>query len=389
MKLIGWLMALLLIFMVGCNATFPAVTPATISDGKFNNLGVIDQLLDGTLIQFYGVGRFGMDNTVRNTIGMSKSTNMGKTWTPAVTVISDPVYTLVSPAGGVAPDGTIVIFYTRVDPTSIDMQFGTADAGYRYSTDNGTTFSNYITVPVPPHNYTQMYGRMIPIGNNKVLMGFTWGGDYGQFIEYVMISSDNGRTFGNPIPAWDTRYPQMSVLDWWTSQGKPTIMTWAHSETTYTYLGNNTILGLVRNDSDTYRIDQYAPRWVQIISLDNGLTWKYQGITWFDNPLRASAGWLSTFTAPDGRRVVEFVYQKFGATPVLRVIYGYADDLVNGVDGWNVSSRTNIATGIMGYPSVLHIGGTSRAIIRGTTGGNGMTSDIRFALLPVMKLWEK
>jgi len=240
--------------------------PPVIDNGKWNAYGITCVLPSGKLAIVY---REGISHASVGDVGIIRirtSIDSGNTWSEAITIQSDDTYDLRNVTGGVSPDGRLVVAIIRYDPGATSYS-GFIDARYIYSEDEGETWSDpaILSEPEGASNWYDFHGAMIAIGDGLVLLP-AYGDDGTNYSEYVLRSSDGGKTWDEPVTVATS-----TTLQW--------------DEASHVYLGNGTIVGLCRIHNDTTLR--------QVLSYDNGLTWTDQGYVLFDS-------WLSIDSAPPG-----------------------------------------------------------------------------------------
>jgi hypothetical protein len=297
--------------------------PDTIANGKYQAFGITDIFPSGTIVTVYSEGdNHVLDNGV---VKMKKSTDNGRTWATTTIINNTPGVSIPAMgAGGVTHTGRLVLFYVRF--------FGSTFQSLNiiYSDDEGATFSSPVTIPVTPYVSNILpYGPLVKIGSDSLLLSF-----YGQNGDTsgvkVIKSGDDGVTWGSPI----------TVVE-------DTIH--SYTESSFAYLGGNTIIGLSRNEVNP------GGRYRQSLSTDNGNTWSFQGhVTW---GIDGTPAWLRTYTGVNGRKVA-VAYYRSGTLGnyEIRYIHGYAKDLIVDSSGWDLNSEKTIAVDVngSGYANVVH-----------------------------------
>jgi len=208
-----------------------------IDNGKYNAFGITFNLKDGSTAIVYREG-----TTHVGDAGVIKM-RTSKDWNASKTIYADSLDDR-NVAGGVTNTGRIIIFFTRYKNTCRDM-------GYIYSDDDGVAWSKYKTVSVAGNGAYSFYGSVVNLPDGSLLQ--SWYGVAGAiFSSYVIKSMDNGNTWSAPL----------AVLSSSTFQ---------YTETSFMSLGGANIIGLARGENTDF--------YTQILSSDNGSTWKMKVIT--------------------------------------------------------------------------------------------------------------
>jgi len=273
----------------------------------------------GKVLLFY---RDGADHAAsKGVVKMRISEDGGGNFGGETIIATDAIYDCRNVSGGVTPTGRIVLFYMRYNFTA-STSF---DQGFIYSDDDGSTWSNYQTIPSGTHTFFSPYGEMISIGNSKLMV--CWYGESQAtptYSTYVITSSDNGLTWSSAI----------AVL---------TSTSLRYGESSYAYLDGGIIVGHVRNSNG-------SPLY-QVISTNNGATWTNQGVTTVDTAAQVSP-MLTTFIDPNNQKYIASFYANRGDNKLKVAIAEYAT-AVAGVSGW---ARTDIDSHTwtdFGYPTVV------------------------------------
>ncbi|MCS3655570.1 hypothetical protein GGQ11_000328 [Salinibacter ruber] len=188
-------------------------------------------------------------------------------------------------------------------------------------------------------------GGAIEIGDEVLMQPFYWRSkddidEAQEFRAMVTFSRDGGLTWKNPT----------DVL---TSTDRSSLF----NEASYVYLGQDRIVGLVR--------DEGSERYRQVKSTDNGETWTDVGPVPFSYGSFPHPPRLARIRNDAGKTVVLCYYANREKKQLL-VIRASAQDLIEqGVEGWETNSRYRIATftkKVSGYPSVFHFSDSCRAV---------------------------
>lgn len=298
-----------------------------IDNGKFNS-GPLAVRNGNTIFTFFreGTGHIGNDGKTVMTI----STDEGKTQSAPITVLSETGIDIRQSGGGITPTGRIILFLAKYDA---DTQTSLSQ-GYIYSDNNGSTWSTYQTIPhaTTPTEYSP-YGKMIEIGDNKLMISWYGTTAGNNSVVYIITSSNNGSTWSSPVTVSST--PKLTA---------------EINESGFRYLGNNIIIGLCRNDN--------SGKFKQVISTDNAVTWSSQGeITKFGTS-RDVSPLLDEFIDYDGTEYIVCFYA--GRVPLpsqIRAVLAKKSDLPTlGIDAWITNTDFAIGYGTntdMGYPAVV------------------------------------
>lgn len=303
--------------------------PSTpINPGSYQAFGISLRCNSGKIIIVYRQG-----DTHQNDAGIivfRTSTDDGVTWSAAGLLQSEANVDLRNVGGGVTPTGRLVVSWLRWNFTS-SIPHTNPTMQFIHSDDEGATW----TAPAAfgPDNYSP-YGGLIEAGAGKLILPI-----YNADTSAFMASSDNGSTWTGPTILYSSGAEQ------------PT-------ETSIVYLGNNTLLAVIRRE--------LIPYLVQFKSVDNGATWFSQDSLTFESNNTRFAVWLTTFIAPIGGKRAAAMYYYDRDDGIMRVIFAYADDVIAGPSAWNYNSMLNIfiggAQGVGGYPSVVQDPNSANAV---------------------------
>lgn len=307
------------------NANLPYVptestTPLTENYGAYIIEGQSSVFPDGTLVITY---RQGAQETSNDGVcKLQTSTDQGQTWSAQSTIASLGGADVRACTGGVTPTGRLVLFYRIITSGVFTSQ------DYIYSDDKGVTWSAPVVMNIAPGTAAQPYGGMIVLGNGVLQASFYSTDAVPTNYSQVTRSTDNGVTWSAPI----------TVVGSTTNQ---------FTEGTFIYLGGSVVFGLLRCDNNNREMEQ-------VISKDNGLTWTDVGAftpSINTGPLGYNP-WLSTYVAPNGRRIVEVIYPDRGAQ-LIYAMYGEATQLIAGVAGTPTSlGWSPNSTVVVGVPNV-------------------------------------
>ncbi len=231
-------------------------------------------------------------------------------------------------ACGVSSTGRVFIFYSVYDytngtwPTMIE---------YRYSDDNGTTWSVPVNMSIPTLD------SLVP------LSGCTWGylRVYGDSRIGFFYFVDNETTFALNLTQTRFCYSDDDGVNWHhVIMGANTPDPNVRTETDSVYLGDNQIVALSRMEAGA------GPE--MFTSSNNGLTWAAKGVVTTVLPPGQGA-YMSVFKDVCGEYwVLVFLYQGIA----IHYSVAYGDDLMSlGVSAWSAVVDTSIISG--GFPFTL------------------------------------
>jgi len=293
------------------------------SNGRYMGFGFAGVTNSGKYFMIYAdaINHVGDSSKIK----MSKSSDQGKTWDTTV-IISGPGggnHWVSMGAGGVTGSGRIIAAYFDFDKTTIGASDNVTTAiKIKYSDDEGTTWSSPFTISLGSTINNQLpYGPMIRIGGDSLLIswyGITAGGNE----VYVIKSGDDGATWGSNI---------LVSNDYATQR----------DESSFTYIGGSTIIGLLRGETTTYK---------QVKSTDNGNTWTDQGNVSFGTS--GTPPWTRSYIDVNGQRVMVCYFKNGG----LYSISGYASDIISGPSGWKSSTLQQLISTVAGnnYINIVH-----------------------------------
>lgn len=298
----------------------------------YNHFGVLCvNPITGTMVWVYRNGFSHISNNA--TIRLIKSTNGGATWSSPVTIFSQTDYDLRNCGGGYTKSGRLIIFYGKYYLASTWVAIA-----YRYSDDDGQTWSSEQTINPQGNNAYSPFGQIVEDENGHLYQ--TWYGIYTPTLTYsvyVAKSTDNGVT-------WTTNYQVYSG-------------TTKCTEASLTYLGGGKFLLLSRIDGGSTM--------QQFLSNDYCQTWINQGATSFETWTPQSNGMVPMpnlqYIDYNGIGIVACYYTLRSASPqLLKVVYGLATSLINGPSGWvastirTVHTYSSIPTANPGYQTFYH-----------------------------------
>lgn len=282
-----------------------------------------------------GAGHIGIEGR----LDVVRSTDGGATWGPPLTV-ADSERDDRNPALGVAPDGTVVLAYHWqgcYDATGKwDPSVGKQDTRVVRSTDGGQTWTGDTLINYTPINGASPFGKIRAV-DGVLYMPIYVGqaiGDAAHAVKvgpatcptYLLRSSDNGRTWGNPIlvalglneadfvvlPDGDllfaARSEQADEQAIYTCRSSDGGQTWrltgrvtdaSEHPPDLTLLGNGWVLLTFGHRHPPYGVQG-------IISKDGGQTWDARRLVYEDTLHGGDIGYPSTARLPDGRLVTVY-----------------------------------------------------------------------------------
>lgn len=235
--------------------------------------------------------------------------------------------------GGYDSNGRLFAFYGRYFPgddnPSLPAQW--LSMNYRYSDDDGATWSNEQTLSHGSETAYLPYGHIVDIGNNILLQPWYGnhpiGGDEYSFSINLYKSTDGGATF--------------SSINIYTGTGKLFVYPYDpyYTEFSIVNLGGGCFMVLARTD----RKNGTSFVFRQFKSEDNCNSWYDHGNTSFETLTGnyPAPPWLS-FINFEGVGIVACYYTNRG-TQKMNVVYGLAKDLLeNGPSAWNINTKKEI-----------------------------------------------
>ena len=232
-------------------------------------------------------------------------------WTSPTLILSDT--TLFGGVAYQAQDGRISVYCRTSLWNGVTQVTENPYMTHVYTRNEGKTWSvpTLIDSTDDPTGRTIVpYGVITPIANNKLLMPVYVAGS-GDDTSYVKISSDDGMTWGSNILV--------------KSNG---VLTAKYNEGAYGYAGDSTIIGIIRNDSSA------TTPFLQVKSVDNGLTWTGQGEVTFGNP-KQYAPTMYTVNDGGGTKLILYWRDASGTS----VILGDPKLLKLSVAGWDIQTK--------------------------------------------------
>ncbi|MEJ5352461.1 MAG: sialidase family protein [Melioribacteraceae bacterium] len=281
----------------------------------YNHFGVLCvNPINGVMLFIYRKGTAHINYPAR--IYMIKSTNGGKTWISETQIFYDSNYDLRNVAGGYTRNGRLIIFYGKYYQASTWQAIA-----YRYSDDDGLTWSSEYTINTQSTNAYSAYGQLIEDENGYLYQ--TWHGivtSTSTYNVYVAKSTDNGLTW--------TSYNVYSGSIKCT-------------ESSLVYIGGGQFIIISRIDGgSSFR---------QFKSSNYCQTWTDMGDTTFETWTPATNGNVPMpnlkYIDYNGIGILALYYTLRPTTPQkLKVIYGLATSVFNNVSSWVASTIKEVYT---------------------------------------------
>lgn len=263
-------------------------------------------------------------------IDIRKSTNGGKTWTTPTTIFSAADYDLRNCGGGYTQAGRLIIFYGKYYQATT-----WAYIAFRYSDDDGTTWSNETSLNTESNTAFSPFGKLIEDENGYLYQ--TWYGiNSGTYTVYVAKSTNNGVSWTNKVV-----YTGAS----------------AFTESSLVYIGGGRFIVVSRQENGNY--------FNQCVSDNYCESWTNQGATNFDTwtPNDSSDVPMPHLAYIDyeGVGIVALYYTFRAASPQkLKVVFGLATTVFGSATGWVAGTIKDVYTHSTsplrrpGYQSFFH-----------------------------------
>jgi hypothetical protein len=184
-------------------------------------------------------------------VWITRSYNAGVTWTDHEKLSND-IYDAVNAEFIKYPNGEIEIFYTRYDDGAAHPYVGGVYASR--STDNGTTWSNFVNVTDNIDGNTFVMWQDITIGNTvyvSVDSSYCTGGEWVYIDELFYKTEDNGTTW--------TKVGEIHNHTVGTTYYEPGIV----------YLSNGEFVAVLRDGGKAHTLQKRSTDW--------GATWSIDG----------------------------------------------------------------------------------------------------------------
>lgn len=289
---------------------------------SYDAFPIIVETLSNKIIMIYRQGSAHVGND--GVMVMRTSVDEAKTFSDPLIFLSEPNVDIRNASGGITPSGRIVLFFMKYDAVNVKS----ISQGYIYSDDEGNTWSTYVKIENYSHSFYSPYGQIIEIGNGNIMVPWYGATGTSNFSTYIKTSLDNGKTWRESVLVANSS-------------------TIRFGESSFAYLGNNIIIGLIRNSTG-------GTSFYQVMSTDNGQNWINQGIVNFDATSLVSP-FLTTYLDDNGEKNVIAFYANRTNKKMSSVI-GKGLELIKGVSGWDIDSKTelgNNSTIDFGYPAVI------------------------------------
>jgi len=302
-------------FIFPLKSTINAQNISLSSLSQYNHFGVLCvNPINGTMVYIYRKGTQHINYPAG--IYMIKSTNGGLTWSSETQIFYEANYDLRNVAGGYTRNGRLIIFYGKYYQASTWQNIA-----FKYSDDDGNSWSSEYTLNTGSNNAYSPYGQLIEDENGYLYQ--TWYGiitSTSTYNVYVAKSTNNGLT--------------------WTSYNvySGTIKC---TETSMVYIGGGKFILISRIDNgNNFR---------QFKSEDYCQTFTDQGNTTFETWTPGDSGDVPMpnikYIDYNGIGILALYYTLRSVSPQkLKVIYGLAINVLNGVSGWVASTIKEVYT---------------------------------------------
>ena len=304
-----------------------------IDNGWYN--GPANVMIQAPNGDYLGFIREGSSHVGDNgSLKLYRSTDDAITWSVTATLRNLTDRDTRNYACGVTDHGRIFVFYSTYDSTNDSWP---SPIEYRYSDNNGTTWSANISLTIPTLSGlipvgASAWGMLRILGDGRVgVTYYAWNATNATQNRFA-YSDDNGATWSHVVIG-------------------ATIANYGRTETDFIYLGNDRIVALARMEA--------LPGPQMFRSTDNGLTWVADGA--LPQGLTAGTGaYMGLITDKLGASwVLAFFYQE--VTTHWMVANG--DDLMNlGVSAWPDLVDATVISG--GFPfSLIQTGDVNTGIV--------------------------
>lgn len=282
---------------------------------------------NGHMVLIYRLGAFDGGG-----IYIRHSSDGGATWSSEAALLPYFGSYYLTISGGYSSTGRLFLFYTKYD-----ARRDTLTMNYKYSDNDGSSWSSEQTLSTTPNTQFGAYGHIVDVGNpnhnpsNNTLYQTWYGVNGSTYSLNLYKSTNNGTSFSSVIQI----YSGTDQL----------------SEPSMVNLGGGCFLVLAKiNNGTTFR---------QFNTQNNFTSWSSDGNTDFETLSQNPASvWLS-FINYNGVGIVACYYIDRDSTPYkLKVVFGLAEDLLtDGIDGWNDSTIEEVdldSESTSGYQSFFH-----------------------------------
>ncbi len=283
---------------------------------EYNHFGILCvNPLTGVMVYIYRKGSAHISNN--SSINLIKSTNGGKTWSNEIVLFQQTDYDLRGAAGGYTKNGRLILFYGKYYQATTWQSLV-----YRYSDDDGQTWSQEYTIDTLGNNAYLPYGRLVEDENGHLYQ--TWYGfntSTSIYSVYVLKSTDNGVNF-------NTNYQVYSG-------------TIKCTESSMVYIGGGAFIIISRIDNGNYLRQFKSENYCQ--------SWTDQGYTSFESWTPETSGMVPmpflNYIDYNGIGIVALYYTLRQSYPQkLKVIYSKAKNLLTGTNAWVNTTINEIYT---------------------------------------------
>lgn len=144
------------------------------------------------------------------------SDDFGNTWTDEALVYGEAGKNTTNIAGGVTPTGRVVLFFSTYSPSPPAASLVFDGIFYIYSDDDGVTWSAKSTLNTGAETIYSAYGKMETLQNGTLAQSW-YSQAVGDFNVRIVYSTDNGITWGNqvtlPISSTETETDILAIRD--------------------------------------------------------------------------------------------------------------------------------------------------------------------------------
>jgi hypothetical protein len=151
---------------------------------------------NGSILTIWYSGNGHVDSNSNGTIQASISQTDGDTWSIPFIIYDDPIYDCRNYGFLKAPNGTLVIFFSKVEVTATKNIW--VDFGFIKSYNHGVDWSEFVSLQsIIPAKNGNGYGDAITIGAELYILcyGEALSGASASQTTFLLVSSNNGETW--------------------------------------------------------------------------------------------------------------------------------------------------------------------------------------------------